>query len=94
MIRAHSPEAGNSPQEHGAEPVEVQDRPPGAKQQRRAGRTSGRRTTAEVTVPAGSSWRPLIAPRREAAAPGQPLWRPAHGGGGDSRVGYVLGMWS
>ena len=38
-----------------------------------------------------SRWRYKNAPRCEAAAPGRPLWRPAHGGGGDSRVGDVVG---
>ena len=31
-----------------------------------------------------------IVPGREAAEPGRPLRRPAHGGGGDSHVGEVV----
>jgi hypothetical protein len=37
-----------------------------------------------------SRWRYKIAPRREAAAPGRPLWRLARDGRGDSRVGDVV----
>ncbi len=56
---------------------------------RRSGRTALVRRTARRST-ALSRWRYKIAPGREAAAPGRPLRRPAHGGGGDSRVGDVV----
>jgi hypothetical protein len=54
----------------------------------RSGRTALARRTARRST-AMSRWRYKNAPGREAAAPGRPLWRPAHGGGDDSRVGEV-----
>ena len=55
----------------------------------RSGRTALARRTARRST-ALSRWRYKIAPGCEAAAPGRPLWRPAHGGGGESRVGDVV----
>ena len=56
---------------------------------RRSGRTARVRKTARRGT-ALSQRRYKIAPGREVAAPGRQLRRPAHGGGGDSRVGEVV----
>ena len=56
---------------------------------RRSGLTAHVRRTACRST-AMSRRRYKIVPGREAAAPGRPLRRPAHGGGGGSRVGEVI----
>jgi hypothetical protein len=56
---------------------------------RRLGRTAPARTTARVSAAVGR-WEYEIALGRKVAASGLPLRRPAHGGGGDSRVGDVV----
>ena len=60
---------------------------------RRSGLTAHVRKTARRST-VMSRRRYKIVPGREATAPGRPLQRPAHGGGGDSRVGEVVVFWA